>query len=172
VKQLTLIALLVGSFSGCEAGRRAYYSATHKIVRFPSGNMLPTIKQGDYGAVDQKYYSDRPVERFDIVILRHPQPDRNLEGADAIIVKRVIGLGGERVEIRGGRVYINGSAIKESFATIYSPENFGPIAIPEGEYFFLGDNRPNSFDSRYWDKPTVSKSNILGKVIEIFPGDE
>lgn len=134
--------------------------------------MLPNIRPGDLGAVDQTYYSNKSLERFDIVLLKHPEPNLNLEGADMVIVKRVVGLGGERLEIRGGRVYINGKELEEPFAIIKdASEDFGPVSIPEGEYFFLGDNRPNSFDSRYWAKPTANKSYILGKVIEIFPGD-
>jgi signal peptidase I len=171
VKQIVLIVLLV-AFSGCEAGRRFYYSATHKVVRFPTGNMQPTIQPGDYGAVNPAYYADKPVNRFDIVLLKHPQPNPILEGEDMIIVERVVGLSGERIEIRGGRVYINEKELNEPFETIKdSSESFGPINIPEGEYFFLGDNRPNSFDSRYWDRPTVNKDYLRGKVVEIFPGN-
>ena len=108
-------------------------------------------------------------ERFDIVIFKYPDDESQR------FIKRVIGLPGETVEIREGKVYINGSdtPLDDSFTPETPVGNFGPYTIPEGCYFMLGDNRNNSRDSRMWDNPYVKKEKILGKaVLRYFPGIE
>lgn len=170
-KSALLFILCIASLTACSAGRRAYYSTKYKIVRFPTGNMIPTIKPGDYGAIDMGYYSKHPVERFDIVILRNPEPAKEFEGADSNIIERVVGLSGETIRIQNGKVYINQQELKEPFPIIPGDpsENFGPVNIPVGEYFLIADNRPESVDSRLWPKPTVNKSYFQAKVVEILP---
>jgi signal peptidase I len=83
----------------------------------------------------------------------------------------VIALGGETVEIRKGRLYVNHRELSQPFSFMPhdTEEDYGPLTVPEGEYFILGDNRPNSADSRYWKKPTLNKSYIEAKVVEIIP---
>jgi len=122
--------------------------------KVPTVAMEPTIKPGDTVWVDHGYYTSHPVERFDMVLYKK-------------IVKRVIGLGGEKVEIREGRVFINDQELRQTFEWIPLKESFGPITIPREEYFLLGDNRANSFDSRYWNPPTLKSPGITGKVVEI-----
>ncbi len=168
------LPLLLAS-GGCETGRRVYYAATHRIVRVPTGAMLPTIKPGDAAAVNEHYYSTHPVERFDMVTYRLPRENvpAGVTGIDenTQYLKRVVGLGGETLEIKGGRVYIDGRVLEEPFATapLREQDAFGPLKIPEGEYFILGDNRQDSLDSRYWARPTLKKQYITGKVVEVFP---
>jgi signal peptidase I len=89
---------------------------------------------------------------------------------DVLFIFRVIGLPGETVEIRNGFVYINGSILQEPYKTIQGGPDFPSITIPENEYFFLGDNRPDSWDSRFWDPATIKREDIYGKVAKILPG--
>jgi len=172
--KLCLALLLVAPAGGCGWARRVYLATTHNIVKVPTGNMVPTINPGSRAAVDPRAYSERGPARFDIVMFeKSPEnvyQDMQLEPGYTLYLKRVIGLGGETLAVRGGRVYINGAPLEEPFETVpLDPlEEFGPITIPAGEYFLMGDNRPNSEDGRFWNKPTVRRSQIKGRVVEIF----
>ena len=171
---LTFAVLAACCCAAACSPRRIYYAATHQIVRVPTSNMEPTIKVGEMAAVDTGYYEHHPVERFDMVILTLPpeniDPERLGTQEGTVYLKRVVGLGGETLEIKDGRVYVDGRALEETFETVpLGPDDkFGPVRVPAGEYFLLGDNRQNSLDSRYWPKPTLPKRNLLGKVAEIF----
>jgi signal peptidase I len=89
------------------------------------------------------------------------------QGKNTRIVMRVIGLGGEIVELVQGKVFINGHELQQAFNSIPADDSFGPVTVPDGEYFLLGDNRANSYDSRYWNPPTIKASSIKGKVTEV-----
>lgn len=143
-----LIVLLVGV--GCVGGG--------KLFKIPTTSMEPTIKHGSRVVADTKYYTHNQIQRFDIVIVKAADGKYH--------VKRVIGLGGETVRLQGGKVVVNGQEIKESFASTPTTNEFGPLAVPARQYFLLGDNRPNSFDSRHWTPPTVGSDMILGKLVE------
>ncbi|MCB5600525.1 signal peptidase I [Blautia hansenii] len=135
----------------------------------PSESMENTIMTGDRIFGNRLAYLFDDPERFDIVIFKYPDDESQR------FIKRVIGLPGETVEIREGKVYINGSdtPLDDSFTPETPVGNFGPYTVPEGCYFMLGDNRNNSRDSRMWDKPYVKKEKILGKaVLRYFPGIE
>ena len=135
----------------------------------PSESMENTIMTGDRIFGNRLAYLFDDPERFDIVIFKYPDDESQR------FIKRVIGLPGETVEIREGKVYINGSdtPLDDSFTPETPVGNFGPYTVPEGCYFMLGDNRNNSRDSRIWDNPYVKKEKILGKaVLRYFPGIE
>lgn len=135
----------------------------------PSESMENTIMTGDRIFGNRLAYLFDDPERFDIVIFKYPDDESQR------FIKRVIALPGETVEIREGKVYINGSdtPLDDSFTPETPVGNFGPYTVPEGCYFMLGDNRNNSRDSRMWDNPYVKKEKILGKaVLRYFPGIE
>lgn len=115
--------------------------------------------------ISKKY---KNPERFDIIIFKYPVDESQL------FIKRLIGLPGETVEIRDGKVYIDGAEepLDDSFTPETPTGNFGPVVVPEGCYFMMGDNREHSNDSRYWrdGKNFVSFDEIVGKaVFRYFP---
>jgi len=122
-----------------------------------SGSMIPTLLIRDRVIVNKlvyRYYGK--MERGDVVLFRSTiQPPRDF-------IKRLIGLPGENIKIRNGQVLINGKTVDQSkWPVIRDRSNFGPYKIPENSYFFLGDNRPDSYDSRFWG--AVPRNNIIGK---------
>jgi signal peptidase I len=118
--------------------------------------MLPTLNDGDIVLV-RKHVEG--FNRGDIVIFRHP------DDQSVTIVKRIIGLPGESVEIRDGRVFINGSVLDEPYLATanLNREQMNLTIIPDLSFFVLGDNRRNSSDSRYWG--VLPKKLIRGKAV-------
>ncbi len=141
--------------------------------RVPTLNMAPTIKPGQTCIVDQ--YSEVKIQRFDILMFNAPEAAKKLtkENGDVQYISRIIGLPNEKIEIKDSKVFINDKLLEESFEKITddrdSRKDVPAMVIPENEYFVMGDNRPQSLDSRYWK--TVKKEEILGKVVEILPID-
>ncbi len=127
----------------------------------PTGSMENTIMPADrIVALRTSYYFGEP-ERGDVVVFRYP------DNEEVLYVKRVIGLPGETVTVRNGKVYINDET--EPLYEDYLKEEFfgdyGPYVVPEGSYFMMGDNRNDSLDSRYWENKFVKEDKILGKVV-------
>ena len=136
-------------------------------ARVPSESMENTIMTGDRFFGNRLAYLFDDPERFDIVVFKYPDDESQL------FVKRVIGLPGETVEIKDGKVYINGSQtpLDDSFTPETPTGDYGPYVVPEGSYFMLGDNRNHSGGSRFWKQPYVEKEKIVGKAIfRYFPG--
>lgn len=148
-------------------------------AKIPSESMENTIMTGDrvfgyrlaygfnvdlFGSHFSKKTKD--PERFDIIIFKYPDDESQL------FIKRLIGLPGETVEIKDGKVYIDGAEepLDDSFVPETPRGDFGPYVVPEDSYFMLGDNRENSRDSRFWDNTFVTFDQIVGKaVVRYFP---
>jgi signal peptidase I len=133
-------------------------------------SMAPTIHTGDFLFADNSYYEKNPIKRFDIILTNSPHSNENAINPPPKTTKfvmRVIGLGNETLEIKAGKILINGKVLREPFKRIPPDEDFGPIHIPEGEYFLMGDNRLDSLDSRYWSPATVKREHVRAKIIRI-----
>jgi len=158
---------------------RAYFIQAFKI---PSGSMIPTLLVGDHILVNKFIYgtkipfSDRRVLLFkkpgrgDIIVFKYPE-DRSRD-----FIKRVIAVEGDMIESRNKTVYVNGKPMEEPYAQHTDrsirpggPEprdNFGPYIVPKGKYFMMGDNRDQSYDSRYWGY--VDMGDIRGKALILY----
>jgi len=126
----------------------------------PSGSMEPTLLVGDKLFVNKFIYRFKPIQRFDVIVFKYPQNPK------VDYIKRVIALEGETVQLIDGKVYINGQPIEENHKMYPSYDNFGPVKVPQGHLFVLGDNRGNSEDSRYFG--FVPVQNVLGKAFLIY----
>lgn len=113
----------------------------------PSGSMLPTIQEGDRVLVNKVVYHLREPKRGEIIVFQAPvmMPD----SADDFI-KRVIGLPGDTIEIKEGKVFVNGSPLEEDYIAEKPDYAFGPVKVPEDALFVMGDNRNSSYDSHLW----------------------
>lgn len=153
-----------------------------QAFKIPSGSMLPTLQIGDHLLVNKFVYGLRlpfsgkllvpwksPV-RGDVVVFRFPK-DRKID-----YIKRVVAVAGDKVEIVNKRLIINDAEVVDlqaHFSTLEvlkasaSPrDNFGPVTVPENKIFVMGDNRDNSFDSRFWG--FVDQTDILGKAFILY----
>jgi signal peptidase I len=157
-----------------------------QAFKIPTGSMEYNLLIGDHllvnkfvfaptlGGAERAVLPMRDIRRGDIVVFKYPdQPDRDL-------IKRVIGLPGESVELRNKKVYIDGKPIDEPYVHFLTPpssdlqeitssdvrENFGPVTVPVDQYFVMGDNRDNSEDSRYWG--FLPRTNVKGKALIIY----
>lgn len=167
------IAILIALFI------RAYIVQAFKI---PSGSMIPTLLIGDHLLVNKFIYGvklpllDKKIlvfenpKRGDIIVFKYPEdPKRDF-------IKRVIGVEGDIVEIRNKKVFVNGVEIKEPYVRytdsyvhpreLNPRDNFGPIIVPPGKLFVMGDNRDQSYDSRFWG--FVDLKDVKGKAFIIY----
>lgn len=133
----------------------------------PSESMVPTLKVRDRVLVNKLSYKLHDVNRGDIVVFKAPPGTETEEIRD--LVKRVVGLPGETVEGRNGRVYIDGRLLEEPYLPPgVRSKDFGPEKVPAGRYFVLGDNRQFSKDSTYFH--SIRRSEIIGRAfVRIWP---
>lgn len=136
-----------------------------------SDSMAPTMTTGHHLILDRVTYRFRAPRRGEVISFRSP------EGGDYGMVKRVIAVPGDTVELREKRVYLNGEPRYERYAYYARPgevlqgDNLGPLTVPPGHLFVLGDNRDNSYDSASWKDPVTGAplyflpiSDVTGKV--------
>jgi len=158
---------------------RAYFIQAFKI---PSGSMIPTLVVGDHILVNKFIYgtkipfSDKRVLAFrkpgrgDIIVFKYPEdPDRDF-------IKRVIAVEGDVIEARNKVIYVNGNPVNEPYKqhtdTTLTPggieprDNFGPHIVPKEKLFMMGDNRDQSYDSRYWGY--VDLKQIKGEALIMY----
>ncbi len=158
-----------------------------QAFKIPSGSMIPTLQIGDHILVN-KFLLGTPVDipftsinlfdmpglrkpgKGDIIVFKYPQdPQRDF-------IKRVVGVGGDIVEARDKEVFVNGRKLVEPYVQhadsdikprdVDRRDNFGPVLVPEGSVFVMGDNRDQSYDSRFWG--FVDVKQIKGKAIIIY----
>ena len=130
----------------------------------PTSSMETTIMTGDRVIGSRLSYTYGQPERGDILIFKNPDDE------SVLFIKRLIGMPGETLEVREGKVYIDGDALDEPYLNVVTEGTFGPYEVPEDSYFMMGDNRNNSKDSRYWDHTYLHRDKIVGKaVIKYFP---
>jgi signal peptidase I len=168
-----IIAILIAVFI------KAFIVQAFKI---PSGSMIPTLQIGDHILVNKFIYGIKmpflrntlvkikDPERGDIIVFIYPD-DRSKD-----FIKRVIGVGGDTIEIRNKKIFLNGLSYQDAHG-VYSDDfiipgaiqprdNFGPVTVPKNAYFVMGDNRDQSADSRYWG--FVPAKDVLGKAFIIY----
>ncbi len=134
----------------------------------PTGSMENIIMPNDRIVAFRLSYMFGKPERGDIIVFKFPDDVEQ----KILYVKRVIGIPGDKVEIKNGKVYLNDEIIDEPYIKepMYDGNYWGPYDVPEDSYFMLGDNRNYSEDARYWENTYVSKDKILGKVFfKYFP---
>jgi signal peptidase I len=156
-----------------------------QAFKIPTGSMENNLLIGDHllvnkfvfgpaaGSVERHLLPVRDPRRGDVVVFKFPdEPDRDF-------IKRVIGLPGETLELRSKKVYVNGQPLTEPYVhfleaahdaqeitSIDVRERYGPVRVPEGQYFVMGDNRDNSQDSRYWG--FLPRGYIKGRALMIY----
>lgn len=128
----------------------------------PSGSMEETVMTGDRIMINRLAYIAEEPQRGDIVAFYYP------DDGETLYLKRVMGLPGEIIEGIDGYVYINGVKMENDFTTERIEYDFAPFEVPKDCYFMLGDNRNNSWDSRYWQNSFVEKDEIIGKAAFTF----
>ena len=156
-----------------------------QAFKIPTGSMENNLLIGDHLLVNKFVFSPtasamersalpvREPRRGDIVVFKYPdEPERDF-------IKRVIGLPGDTVELRNKKVYVNGKGLDEPYVHFLEPasggseitsfdvrERYGPVRVPDAQYFVMGDNRDNSQDSRYWG--FLPRHYIKGRALMIY----
>lgn len=135
----------------------------------PSSSMEPTLEINDRLIIEKVSYRIGSPQRGDLVVFT-PTETLQARGFKDAFIKRAIGLPGDTVEIKGGKVYVNGKALTENYIAEPPESDYGPVLVPQDRYWVLGDNRNNSSDSRVWG--FVPQSNLIGRAnVRFWPLD-
>ncbi len=156
-----------------------------EAYRIPSGSMKPTLQIGDHILVSKLSFGlrlpfiskilwqyDTP-DRHDVVVFTRVDDPKTMENESADnIIKRVIGIAGDVIEVKRNKLFVNGKLQEESFARwVHGGDpigNFGPVKVPEGKILLLGDNRDQSRDSRFWHDPFLPVERLKGRAMIIY----
>jgi signal peptidase I len=153
----------------------AFEAEVAKPYRIPSSSMEPTLHCAKPGDWCEGHFSDRVLvnrlayrfsspKRSQIVVFTAPKAAETSCGEGGTYVKRLIGLPGETVSERHGVISINGRPLQENYVSGRSQDAVtGTWRVPEGKYFFVGDDRPHSCDSRVWG--SVPRGNLIGPIL-------
>ena len=125
----------------------------------PTESMYSTLQTKDKFVISRIEYMNKDPQRGDIISFNSTQVSKD----EPQLIKRIIGLPGDTIEIKQGNVYVNGTLLKENYALKDKFTSQTKYVVPENCYFVMGDNRANSYDSRYWKDPYVKRSDIIGK---------
>jgi signal peptidase I len=155
----------------------ALFATTFVVQAFkiPTGSMESNLLIGDHLLVNKfvyglhsgllgKFLPFKNLKRGDVIVFKYPN------SPEVAYVKRLIGLPGDKVEMVGRTVHVNGQALEEKYTQYIDPgsvyEHYGPYQVPQDQYFAMGDNRDNSQDSRFWG--FVPRNHIIGKALVIY----
>ncbi len=156
-----------------------------QAFKIPTGSMEKNLLIGDHLIVNKMVFApgqtaiehallpSRPIKRGDVVVFKYPkEPERDF-------IKRVIGLPGDRIELRKKKVFVNDQPLDEPYVQFLNPPpdpndvrsedvrvDYGPVTVPASQYFMMGDNRDNSEDSRYWG--FMPASYVKGQALFIY----
>lgn len=125
-------------------------------------SMEPSLHNGERLLVDKLTYRIRPPKRGEVIVFKYPSDPRRK------FIKRIMGLPGDQIEVRNHQLYVNGSALEEEYINGPTYGDFGPIVVPEGSYFVMGDNRNNSDDSRFADVGPVPRKLVVGRALFMY----
>lgn len=135
-----------------------YYAFSMATV--VSGSMMPTLPYPTRLLVDHVAVELHKPYRGEVVMFTAP-PNTTQESP---LLKRIIGMPGDTVLVKDGGVYINGKRLSEPYIHVVTEGTAGPFKVPAGEYFMMGDNRNDSFDSRFWQNHFVPRKDIIGRI--------
>jgi len=137
----------------------------------PSLSMYPTFEVGDQLAVEKVTKRIRPFSRKEVVVFNPPEKFREIVGdssgkAKEALIKRIVAVEGDKVEIMGGKLFVNGVEQDEPFTAEDAAYEFGPVIVPPGDVLVLGDNRNHSLDGHIWG--FLPKENVIGRAVFVY----